>query len=801
MELLILVHCAVAVSIALGGRRLGGWAFCAAAVAPAATLAWLAWNSPGALDGGITSSVSWVPALGLELDLRLDGFGLLMGLVISGIGVLVLAYARWYFASRDDGSKAAALLVAFAGAMFGLVVADNVFVLFGFWELTTVASYLLIGLEDTKAPARASAQQALLVTGAGGLAMLGGLVLLGQAAGTWSLSGILADPPAGGVVPVALGLVLAGAFTKSAQVPFHFWLPGAMAAPTPISAYIHSATMVKAGVYLVALLAPAFAGLVQWWRPVVMGVGLATMVWGAGRALRQNDLKLLAAFSTVSQLGLMVVLFGAGVPALAAAGSVVLLAHSLFKALLFMVVGVVDHHAGTRDIRHLGGLTSRLPAATGLATVAVASMAGIPPLLGFIGKESAYEGFVAQLGEPGWALATAIVVAGSSLTVAYGVRFLWGGFGSLATVVTPFSPGEQVPADRTPGEVGHHETLGSWSLWPPAVMALLTLALGLVPGSLDGLVEGATLSLEGRDTASGGSVHLAIWHGLTPALGLSVVALATGAALVVLRGRLERLQSRFGGFGGGSQAYRWCLRQLLHWADRITGIVQSGSLPTYLVVILATLVLLPAVALVQVRDVDLSVVVAESPLQAVVAGLVIAFALATAAARRRITAVLLVGGLGFGITVLFVVQGAPDLALTQLLVETLSLVMFALVLRRLPDRFRAPRGGLPRPLRAVVAVTVGVVVTAFAVVAASSRTEVPVSHEQIARAEPEGGGRNVVNVIINDIRGLDTLGEITVLVTAALGVAGLAAAARGRSGCGSADDDPASAASAAEVDG
>lgn len=765
--LLLVVHAVVALGVAVGATRLGRDAFLVAAVAPLLAFVWLVARSGVALDGGITEQVSWVPSLGLTLDLRLDGMGLLMGLLVSGIGVVVLAYSRWYVGDAPGAGRMAGLLVAFAGAMLGLVVADNVFVLYGFWELTTVASFLLIGWEDQRAPARAAALQAFLVTGIGGLSLLAGLVLLGQAAGTWSLSGLLADPPTGGAVPAALVLVLVGAFTKSAQVPFHFWLPGAMAAPTPVSAYLHSATLVKAGVYLIALLAPAFAAGVGFWRPLVLGVGVATMVWGGWRALRQFDLKLLAAYGTVSQLGFLVVLFGAGVPALTFAGCAVLVAHALYKAALFLVVGVVDHQAHTRDLRRLDSLHRHLPVTFAVAAVSVASMVGIPLLFGFVAKEAAYQAIVDELGPARWNLLLVGVAAGSVLTVAYGARFLQGGFGRQ-----PVAPGGHdlvPPPPRAP-----------WTaLLPPAVLAGCTVVLGLAPGLAAPLVDGAAEALLGGPAGAGGG-GLALWHGANVALALSALTLVLGALVHLARQPIARFQAALPHGVSGAQAYQWCLRSVLRGADRLTGVVQHGSLPVYLAVTLVTAVALPIPALVAARGLDVSLTVAESPLQAVVVGIVVAAALAVAVARRRFTAVLLVGCVGYGVAVLFVIQGAPDLALTQLLVETLTLVAFVVVLRHLPDGFRPVRGRGSTLARVVVAGAVGTFVAAFAVVAASSRTVPPVSVEQVALAEPEGGGRNVVNVIVNDIRGLDTVGEVTVLVVAGLGVIALAAAVRPR---------------------
>jgi multicomponent Na+:H+ antiporter subunit A len=747
------IHAVVATATAALARRLGRRVLLVGAIAPAASLVWLLTVTDRvAADGAVDESLAWAPPLGLEVNLRLDGFGALMVSLVGGIGVLVFVYAWRYFDDRPDLARFVSNLVLFAGAMFGIVVSDNVLVLYVFWELTSITSYLLIGFDDESAVARAGALQALLVTSTGGLAMLAGLVVVGQEAATYSLSGILAQPPSSTATGVGLALILVGALTKSAQVPFHFWLPSAMSAPTPVSAYLHSATMVKAGVYLVARLAPVFAPLFAWWAPVLVTVGVATMVVGGWRALAQYDLKLLLAQGTVSQLGFLMVLVGIGVPEATFAGMAMILAHALFKAPLFMVAGIVDHQAHTRDMRRLDRLGRIMPATFAVAAVAAASMAGIPPLLGFVTKEAALEGLVHH--GAGWA--TAGVVLGSALTAAYGLRLLWGGFVEEGT------------EDSTEGEVVRPSW---WFLAPPALLAATAVVAGLAPGSVDGLVGAAA---EAVDPATGQS-HLALWHGVGLPLGLSAVALAGGwlvwrrppAQLCVATRRVPDMQS----------IYTASITGLNHLADRVTSIVQNGSLPVYVGVILTTAVVVPVVPMLGDFALPSRPRFAESPIQAATALVVVAMAVGAAVTRRRLAAVLFLGAMGYGVAVLFVIQGAPDLALTQLLVETLSLAIFVLVLRRLPTRFEAEAWRLRRLTRVVVSVAVGLFAGAFALWAAAGRVAVPLTGEFLTRAQPEGGGRNVVNVILTDIRSIDTLGEITVLTVAALGVLALAKAA------------------------
>jgi multicomponent Na+:H+ antiporter subunit A len=731
------------------------------ALAPAATVAWAASHAGAVLDGeAVTSSFSWVPGLGVDLDLRLDAFSLLMVALVAGVGVLVLVYSRWYFSPQAGLGRFAGTLTAFAGSMLGLVLADNLLLVYVFWELTSVTSYLLIGFEDHKGSARAAALQAILVTGVGGLVMLAGFVLLGQAAGTYSLSGLLADPPSGGAVPVALVLVLVGAVTKSAQVPFHFWLPGAMAGPTPVSTYLHSATMVKGGVYLVARLAPGFA-TVGPWRPIVLGLGLASLFLGGYRALRQHDIKYLLAYGTISQLGLMMVLFGAGIPEATLAGAALLVAHGAFKAALFMVAGVVDHQAHTRDLRMLDGLGRRLPLLAAVAAVSAASMAGLPLLFGFVAKEAAYEAFLHDSLVLG-SLVLAAVVAGSALTVAYSARFVWGAFAAKAL------------SERSIETVGPDVARPpSGFVAPAAILAVITVVLGLAPGLVSPLVYGAAAALDPAVEAG----QLAVWHGINPALVLSVVTVAGGALLFVARQRVARLQASLPSVPGADDAYRGALTSLNRVADAVTAFFQNGSLPVYLGVILTTAVVLPLPSLLGAPFPE-ELVAAESLGQIAVAVLVVAAAFGAVMSRRRFPAVLFLGAVGYGVAVLFVIQGAPDLALTQLLIETLSVVIFVLVLRHLPDRFQRMPWKLGQGVRLAVAGGVGAFVAAFTLVAGAARSQPSISSAFLDQALPDAGGRNVVNVILVDFRGFDTLGEITVLSVAAFGIFSLVRACR-----------------------
>ena len=430
MIVLLVLHALLGLTGLAFGSRLGRRGLLLGILAPIATAVWLIAELPGVLDGHpVTESVEWLPALGVNLDLRLDGFSALMVVLVAGIGVAVYAYALSYFPPQREGlGRLVALLTLFGGSMLGLVLADNLIVLYGFWELTTVTSFLLIGNNHRDGRSRAAALQALLVTSLGALAMLAGFIVIGQSAGTYRLSEILAHPPSGTAVEVALVLVLLGAFTKSAQYPFHGWLPAAMVAPTPVSAYLHSATMVKAGVYLIARLAPAFEE-VSFWRFTIVAVGLYTMIAGGLRAMRQTDLKLLLAMGTISQLGFMMAVFGLGTAESSVAGCVALLAHGLYKATAFMVVGILDHQHGTRDTRLIPRMPPGWRLTAAVTIVAATSMAGFPLVLGFVAKEAELQALIDETGN-GSALAVAVAVLGSIVTVAYSLRFCAGALGS-----------------------------------------------------------------------------------------------------------------------------------------------------------------------------------------------------------------------------------------------------------------------------------------------------------------------------------------------------------------------------------
>jgi multicomponent Na+:H+ antiporter subunit A len=751
---LVVAHLVVACLLpALSGRRPRA-AFAVAAVLPAAAFGWALAHAREALDGGVTSTLRWAPELGLALSFRLDALALAMVVLVSGVGALILVYCIGYFGDGPEAGRNAALLLAFAGVMLGLVLADDLLTLYVFWELTSVTSFLLVGQSGEGREHRTAAVQALLVTVFGGLVMLLGLVLLGEAAGTYRISEIVARGQAGaltgGTVTLALALILVGALTKSAQLPFHPWLPAAMAAPTPVSAYLHAASMVKAGVYLVARLAPGVGDQPVWWVPVVV-LGLGTMLVGGWRALAQTDLKRLLAFGTVSQLGFLMVLFGAGTRVAGIAGIAMLLAHGLFKAPLFLVTGIVDHATGTRDVRRLSGLATSLRGVMVIAAAAAASMAGLPPLLGFVGKEAALEAFVGEHSTRG-ALVTAALVAGSVFTAAYSARFLWGAFARKPGV-------DDTPVHRP----------GPLLAVPAGLCAVAGLVLGVANPVVDADARSYAAALPGAP-----DYHLALWHGFGLPLLLSAVAIALGYAAHRARGGVGRLAGHLPRPLTAQRWYEVAVGGTERVATAVTGRLQAGSVPAYLVVILLAVVALPGVSTLIVGtwpDQPLSHSVLQLPLGVVV----LLAAVGLVRARRRFTAVLLVGLIGYGVGGLFIVDGAPDLALAQFLVETLSLVAFVFVLRRMPAHFtqEQPQRRAQVP-KAVVATVAGGVVAAMAVVLSGARRVPATTSAEFVRLAPDGAGaQNVISAIIVDFRALDTVGEITVLFVAAVGVAGL----------------------------
>ncbi|AKT51749.1 Na+/H+ antiporter subunit A [Arsenicicoccus sp. oral taxon 190] len=751
MLVLVCLHLLAAVGAPLLVRWWGRRAFWALALPSVATAGYALARTADARGGtGPVERLDWVPSLHLSITLRMDSLAWLMCLVVGIVGAMVLIYCAGYFEDDEPGlDRFAAHLTAFAGAMTGLVLSDDLLLLYLFWELTTVLSYLLVGHQSQLEDSRNAATQALVVTTAGGLAMLVGIVMVGQAAGTYSLSAILAAPPSGGTIPVAVVLLLVGAVSKSALVPFHFWLPGAMAAPTPVSAYLHAAAMVKAGVYLVARLAPGFATSPSW-HPVVLTLGCLTMLIGGYRALRQVDLKLLLAYGTVSQLGFLIVLVGTGSAEAAYAGLAMLVAHAVFKAGLFLSVGAIDHATGTRDIRRLSGLRHRMPAVWLASTACAVSMAGLPPTLGFVGKEAVYETF--WHGTQPWSRPVlAVLVTGSILTLAYSARFVLGAWSDV--------PGQR-PTD--------YHALPAPVVAIPAVLGALSVIASPFLGQAQHLLEGYAAAWPEGDHP----IHLGLWHGLTPALWLTVLTVLAGLALVAVRTSVERVQRALPHPPAAVSAYRVVMRALDRGSIEVTGGLQRGSLPLTLGLILVVFAGLTVSGLLGVQQRP-ALRWWDTPAQAGVALVITVAAVAAVRSRRRLRGVFLVGATGYGVAVLFLLHGAPDLALTQVLVETVSIVVFVLVLRRLSGKFNDDPSRGNRSLRIALGVVSGVLVCGAALAAAGARTAPAGSVGWPVEATTFGGGENTVNVALVDIRAWDTMGEISVVVVAATGVASL----------------------------
>lgn len=762
---LLLAHLVAAVSAPTLVRGLGRNAFFLLAAVPASAAVWAGANTRAIFSTPIERVYRWVPSLDLDIAFRIDVLSWLMMLIVGGVGALVLIYSARYF-SRDASSLGRFLgfFVGFAGAMLGVVMADQTMVVYLFWELTSVLSFLLIGFHFGRRPARAAARQAILVTGLGALAMFGGLVMVGSMpGGSYRISTLIQSLQDGSidahspVVIVAALLILWGAVSKSAQAPFHFWLPGAMAAPTPVSAYLHAAAMVKAGVYLIARLTPGFA-LIPGWSQVAVAFGLTTMIIGAYRALKQRDLKLVLAYGTVSQLGLMTAAVGLGSASALAAGVVILLAHSLFKSALFLTVGAVEHSTGTRDLWDLSGLWRQKPVLATFAGLAALSMAGVPVTAGYLGKEGLITALYRGTDAP-WLTTAAgtanglgitflvIVILGSTLTAAYAWRFWWGAFGTKEVdnpaVAHPLSPVMQAPI---------------------AILASGAL-LGLAAPSLNLLGEKITAGMPGH-------AHIALWSGPIPAL-LTALILLGGVLLAVFRPAVFRFQQAIKFPFSAIRTYAASIRELELGSAFVTSRLQRGSLFFELATIFTSFVVVAGWALLQSPRPEQAPNFADNWRQVGIVALALIAIYITLTAQKRLKAALALGTVGFIVSLLFASYGAPDLALTQMSVEAVSVVVFVLVLRKLPTHFSTRPLKSTRVIQVLVAVGVGIVTTVGGYYAIWSRTHPTVSEGMPAAALNFGEGKNIVNVILVDIRAWDTVGELSVLLVTATGVASL----------------------------
>jgi NADH:ubiquinone oxidoreductase subunit 5 (subunit L)/multisubunit Na+/H+ antiporter MnhA subunit len=770
------------------------WFAWLAATPPAAVFIWLAFQLPfvtGAASAASSASAAgqalvetypWVPSLGLTLSLRLDGLSLLFALIVTGIGACIAYYTNYYFAGDEQQGYFYLLLFFFMASMLGLVLANDLLLLFVFWEGTSISSYLLIAFKRGYKSAVEGARRALIVTTAGGLAMLGGMILLGQAAGTFQIDAILARPDLAttAIFPWALGLIMLGAFTKSAQFPFHFWLPGAMAAPTPASAYLHSATMVKAGVYLLARLHPAFGDSALWFWPLFL-VGGFTMVLGAVSAIRYRDMKAILAYTTISALGTMVMLLAFPTSEAAMIVVVTILAHALYKAPLFLMAGIVDHALGTRDLRNLAGLWRTMPWVAATAVIAGVSMAGVPPTWGFLAKELALDEYY-HLWTHGGALGGA-AASGASGTLDAG---LIGLVGLVAVVIMALFSGAAIftllweaffrsrpdVAHHAEGHAEHHAP-SFWFTFPALLLATVGAVTALAIGLFQPLLSAAAGAIAYGVAGTPVDKTLKLWHGWTPVMIMSLVIIAGAVVLVFLRrflrAGLEMTPQKL----NGTYIYDAIVDAIYGFAYRLTKLIQGGPMAPQAAVTLLAGVAVVFLAYWQVDWTTLNAF-AESgapiPIEFLIVAVALVAAIATVRAASRLSAIISLGVVGIAVALFFVFYSAPDLALTQLLIEVLTVILLVLVFFRVkPDAVAANE-----PLGRKVgrwALALGMGAFGAGLVLASSFYQVgpSISPYFLANSIPIGQGGNVVNVILVDTRGYDTLGEITVLGLAALG--------------------------------
>ncbi|RAI59530.1 monovalent cation/H+ antiporter subunit A [Roseicella frigidaeris] len=712
--------------------------------------------------------IAWAPELGLSLSLRMDGLAGLFALMVSGIGVLIVLYARYYMSPDDPIPRFFAFLLSFMGSMMGVVLSGNLIQLVFFWELTSLFSFLLIGYWQNVAAARNGARMALTVTAGGGLALFAGVLVLGHIVGSYELDAVLASGDAIRAHPLyvpALVLILLGAMTKSAQFPFHFWLPHAMAAPTPVSAYLHSATLVKAGIFLMTRLWPVLAGTDAWFD-ILCPVGLITLLLGAYVAIFQHDMKSLLAYSTISHLGLITLLLSLNSDLAMVAAVFHTVNHATFKASLFMAAGIIDHETGTRDIRRLSGLNESMPFTARLALVAAAAMAGVPLLNGFISKEMFFSEALDVATAPSLLhgiLPVAATVA-SILAVTYSLRFIHGAFFGPPTADLPKKPHEPPQFMRVPVEV----------------LVFLCMVVGILPSATIGpLLDIAVRAVLGDATPR---YSLAVWHGFNLPLAMSLIALAGGVVLYRLLYRhlnagLEGTPLL--GFLDGRRAFEQVM-VFLSWrfARALERRVATDRLQIQLMLLVCTALLAGTLALLPhgLAPGNVAMTTAD-PVVAIIwaVGGGCALAAAYQAKYHRLAALILLGCTGLATCLTFIWFSAPDLALTQILVEIVTTVLLLLGLRWMPRRIETAGSGAPvarlRRLRDfVIAAAAGLGLTAISYAMMTRVSPDGISREFLNRAYKEGGGTNVVNVILVDFRGFDTMGEITVLGVVALTV-------------------------------
>ncbi|MGJ8676305.1 MAG: hydrogen gas-evolving membrane-bound hydrogenase subunit E [Akkermansiaceae bacterium] len=705
--------------------------------------------------GNVSYFAEWVPYLGINFSLNLTGMGLLLALLVTGIGSLILIYAAGYMKGHDQAHLLFTYIYAFMFAMVGLAFSDHLLLIFVFWELTSIISYLLIGFNHTQETARKNALQALLVTGLGGMALLAGLILLANATGTWSLAEIISKANGGldlashPFYPAILTLVLMGAFTKSAQFPFHFWLPNAMAAPTPVSAYLHSATMVKAGVFLLSILSPVLAGTTAWTVTLCTAGGL-TLLLGGIFGLRQTDLKKILAGTTLAVLGLITLLLGVGGHYGTLSAILVLLGHSFYKATLFMVAGSVDHETGTRSTHLLGGLRTAMPWTAGAACLAGLSKMGLPPFYGFLGKEYAFKAGLKT--DMPW-LINALILIGGAMLLALAVK----------TAIIPFWKKKSFSdLPKYPHEAPISMRIG------PVILATLGVVVGIFPGLMAPLVSAANSSILGHRV----DPEVKLWAGFNLPLLLSFVTVALGVIIYLSSSRIRSILEK-SKIPSADEVYQVILASVIRFANWQTKCLQSGYLRNYIHIILISTTCLVVMKLISAGGIPN--IESELPISIsiIVMSLLMLVSIWLAITTlSRLVALIALGVVGFGVAMIYAFYSAPDLAITQILVETLTVVLFAWVIYKLPD-FKNRSSKLTRLFDAAVSLSVGTVITIMVLRSEAIELGAPISDKLAAMSYPDAHGANVVNVILVDFRALDTWGEVTVLAIAALGTSAL----------------------------
>ncbi|MBE0660902.1 MAG: putative monovalent cation/H+ antiporter subunit A [Bacteroidales bacterium] len=721
---------------------------------PLSIFAYLGTYIPAIANGEIISShYKWFPELNIHIGFLIDGLSLTFALIISGIGALIVFYGSSYLHGHKKLGRFYGYTFFFMASMLGVVLSDNLITLFIFWELTSISSYLLIGFNHESEKARNAALQALLVTGGGGLALLAGMIIMGFAGGSFNISDLLSQHDA--IIShelyfAMLFLIFWGAFSKSAQFPFHFWLPSAMEAPTPVSAYLHSATMVKAGVYLLARLNPAIGGTEPWTYTLLIFGGI-TMVLGAVQALGQTDLKRILAYTTVSALGILVFLIGIGTQTAITAAIIFLVIHALYKGSLFLVAGAIDHETGTRDVRFLGGLGKKLPYVMIAAVLAALSYAGLPPLLGFIGKEMIYESTLH--GEGVTILLTTIAVLVNMLLVATAI---------IVGIKPFFGPFRETPKHP------HHAPFRLW--FPPMLLASLGLIFGIFPSLLSETIIAPAASASMGTTFT---ANLHLWHGFNLSLLLSVLTLLGGFFFFYIRSIGRQINNFYTSHSEYlmESVYYKVIDRMVKFASWQTKFFQDGYLRHYIYWMMTTVLVIGFLSLFSFVDLSvISLTIHQIYLYEILIVVVLLLAAFFAIKSKSVLgAVASIGITGYGVALIFVFYGAPDLALTQFSIETLTVVLLVLIAYKIP-RFASYSSKSTKIRDAVISISVGSFITVILLVLLSSEPPETISHYFLDNSYILAHGRNVVNVILVDFRALDTMGEITVLSIAAVGV-------------------------------